>query len=66
MTISHAFKCLPTSEAGVASELPFDTQELVELGHPFTAAAGTRLDVPRARRHGQVGDCHLLRFARPM
>src|SRR5579872_1537627 len=47
-------------------ELLLDPEELVVLGDAVGPAQGTRLDLARVRRNGQVGDRRVLALARPM
>src|SRR5690606_37462747 len=46
----------------LASQLLFDTQQLVVLGHAVRAAQRARLDLACGSTHGQVGDGAVLGF----
>src|SRR5262249_50240480 len=52
--------------AGCASRILFDAQELVVLGDAVRAAGRAGLDLPRVRRHGDVGDGGVLGLAAAM
>src|SRR3990172_11347000 len=60
----EAGKGLPAGIACAVAELLFDPEELVVLRHPVGARGGSRLDLPRARRHGEIGDGGVLRLPR--
>ncbi len=54
----------PAWEGGRVSEVLFDAEELVVLGHSIRTRRGAGLDLSRIDRHREVGNGRILRLAR--
>ena len=62
--LSLALALLAVAVAGSRTELLFDAEKLVVLGHTVGAAGGTGLDLAGVRGNGDVSDRSIFRFAR--